>query len=651
MILLIYNLDKIRRHINLAKTKKSKKSFTENIKRVISIALLQKRILREKSGGIIHIIIFWGFLVLLFSLSNSILTGFGIKNFWTNLGVIYTAITFLTDLFSFLIVISVLVALFRRYFLNITRLKTDNPKENNDALIVLLFILFIVSALLLETAGAISIGIQSNLAYTPISDFFSNHLPINQGYLLYNIGFWLHSLLIFSFMNYLPFSKHFHVYSSIPNVFLANGETIPQISKIDFDDENIEQYGVADVEHFPRLTLLNSLTCTHCGRCTEVCPANLTGKSLDPKQIMMNIRDRFIEKMPIHYKQTQNRTLTNNEQEVINKGFINNTQISTELWQCTTCGACMEECPVLNDQITPIIEMRKNQVMMESDFPNELQAVFANLENNGAPWQFPQNERNNWTKGLNIDSAENKKEFNILFWVGCAGSYDERAKKVSIAFTQILNKANVDYAILANEEVCCGDAARRLGNEYLANILIGQNIETLKKYKFNRIVTTCPHCFNALKNEYPDFGATYKVIHHTELIDELIKENKISLKNSIPQKITYHDSCYLGRYNNIYDAPRNIINSIENIELIESKNNKDKALCCGGGGGQMFIEENEGTHINTMRIEQLTDKNLCSTIASNCPFCLTMLEDGLKEKNINLINIKDIAEITYENMQ
>ena len=310
----------------------------------------------------------------------------------------------------------------------------------------------------------------------------------------------------------------------------------------------------------------------------------------------------------------------------------------------------MQECPVTIEHIDTIVDMRRNLVLMESEFPSELNEVFRNLETNGTPWAFNSQDRANWAEGMNIKTMAEDSNTEYLFWVGCAGSFDSRYQKVTKATATLFQKAGIDFRILGTEEKCNGDTARRLGNEYLAQMLMQENIETLNNYKVKKIITGCPHCFNSLKNEYPQFGGNFEVYHHTEILEKLVDDGKIKMKNAeTKKKVTYHDSCYLGRYNNIYNSPRNSLNSVAGIELLEMDRNLDKGFCCGAGGGRMFLEETEGTKINLNRTKEAIDTG-AETVASACPFCMTMLSDGVKDfDKTDDVAVKDIAEIILEN--
>jgi len=642
------NIFKLISYLKIAKGENRTDRIGERILQTLKVAIFQTKIMSEPSGGTLHAWIFWGFLILLFAASSSVFAGFGIHHFWNFLGPIYSTITFLIDLFCVLIVIATIWAILRRNVFKIKRLQVEG--ESVEANLILTIIFTIVISLTLEHSAMIALNQDATNAFRPISEAISTFISYGLATTLLPICFWVHILLIFGFMNYLPFSKHLHIFTSIPNVFLSKLEPVNKLNKIDFEEEGVEKYGVVDIDDFGWKSLLDGYTCTHCGRCTSVCPANLTGKQLDPREIFIQIRERTFDKAPLAFKLLNNETqLTVQEQAMIDKQFVGDYQSVESLWQCTTCGACMQECPVMIEHVPAIIGMRRSLVMMESNFPAELQPMFSNLENNGSPWAFSPMDRANWAVGLEVSQASEKNEFDVLFWVGCAGSFDDRAMKVTQAFTKILKASNVDFAILGTEEQCNGDLARRAGNEYLADMLIKMNVETLSRYKFNKIVVTCPHCFNTIKNEYPDFGANYSVIHHSEFIQELINSGKLTLNNNanIIKNIAYHDSCYLGRYNDIYNAPRDIISKIKNVKISEAKRNSDKGLCCGAGGAQMFMEETVGKRVNVERTEELIATG-CNTFAANCPFCITMLTDGLKAKDADNIEVKDIAEIVAE---
>ncbi len=644
ILLLVTNLRKRLAFLKLAQPENRFDKPFERLKHTFKVAIAQSKILREQPAGLLHVCIFWGFLVLLFSASEAVIQGIFSGFSYNFLGLIYSVITILTDIFCLGIVFAIIFSFLRRFVFKVKRLQGD-ADEKKDATIVLASIFVIVTALLFHNAS-LSILNEHSWGVYPIGSILAGIIPVESVYTFYKITWWLHILVIFYFMNYLPFSKHFHVYTSIPNVYFSSLTPVNKLKPIDFEKEGVEKFGVVDIEDFTWKNLLDSLTCTHCGRCTDVCPANTTGKILDPREIMVEMRKRLDDKT----KKLNTKNKTEEQPSETEKKFIGDYEKIEALWQCTTCGACMQECPVMNEHVPAIVDMRRSLVMMESNFPSLLQTSFANLENNGSPWAFSPAERADWAEGMNIKIAAENPQFDILFWVGCAGSFDDRAKKVTLAFAKIMQAAGVDFAILGSEEMCNGDVARRAGNEYLADMLIKTNIETLNRYNVKKIVTFCPHCFNTFKNEYPLFGAEFEVMHHSQFINELIKTKKLKLKTEefSVRDIAYHDSCYLGRYNNVYKEPRAVLEAIEGVRILEPKRSGDKGFCCGAGGGQMFLEETEGKRINIERTEELLDLHT-KTIALNCPFCLTMVTDGVKAKDlIDNIQVKDISEILLD---
>ena len=645
---LAYNIKRLLKYLSIGQEENRFDQPAKRINNVIKIAFGQSKLLRDPVAGSIHFLIFWGFLLFLFAVIETIIQGFYTPFSLEFLVPLFTAITFVQDLFILFVGVSVIIALLRRFVFKVERLQ-GSTKEKIDAAVVLGLILMVVITMLGQNMALLA---EHNFQFAeyefrPLSKllspvFFSG--PGESAKIAYQIFWWGHILVIFSFMNFLPYSKHLHVFTSLPNVyFSALDKNRVALKPINLEDEEAEQFGVADVEHLSWKQLMDGLTCTECGRCTSVCPAAITGKPLSPRKIIENIRQRTEEKAPLVLAGVE-------ENELLGKTLVKNYITSDELWSCTTCMACMQECPVTIEHVPSIVDMRRNLVLMESDFPSELNNIFKNLETNFTPWAFNPQDRAEWAEGLGIKTMAEDPDCEYLFWVGCAGSFDARYQKVSVAIAKLLQKANISFRILGVEEKCNGDTARRLGNEYLAQMLIQENVETLNNYKVKKIVTACPHCFNTIKNEYPDFGGNYEVIHHTELIKELISKGNIKLKDKGEKvKVTYHDSCYLGRYNNIFDDPRDSLKQIDGISLVEMERNKSKGLCCGAGGGRMFLEETIGERINEERTKEALATN-ADTIASACPFCMTMMQDGVKAfDKTEEVAVKDIAEIVLEN--
>jgi Fe-S oxidoreductase len=497
---------------------------------------------------------------------------------------------------------------------------------------------------------------------------------------LSQIGFWTHSTLVLIFLNLLPYTKHFHIITAIPNVFLgdttARGRLRPLapttealMSMVETATESEDllgaRIGYARIEHFTWKDLLDFYTCTECGRCSDNCPAFTTGKVLSPKQFTLDLRNhlygRQAEFLALRPAAAQGASAPAPSEPTVEPvpqapkeaaeapkkaeparpyrplDLVPGVIHEDVLWGCTTCRACEEQCPVNITYVDKIVQMRRNLVVIKGEFPSQLGKPFEGMESNGNPWNLARVDRSSWSEGLGLKSCADKPDAEVLFWVGCAASYDDRAKKIARSTAQLLLAAGVDFAILAEEETCTGDPARRAGNEYLYSMLAETNAATLNGYKaqggVKKIITTCPHCFNTLKHEYPDFGAKFEVVHHTDFMLELVLQNKLKPTNAVRAKVAYHDSCYLGRYNDIYESPRAILLGIPGVELVEVPgSNKNKGLCCGAGGAQMFMEEQNNNRVNVKRTLQLLDTG-ATTIASACPFCMTMLSDGIKSQS------------------
>lgn len=622
--------------------------FGERIKRVLTVAFGQSKLLRDPIAGSIHFVIFWGFMLFLFAVLESILQGFYSTFSFNFLGPLYIPITLVQDIFGLLVIIAIAFSLIRRFVIKIKRLEVDHEGKI-DAITILLLIMIVCISMFgqnISHVAKLNFILEPN-ELRPISSelsasLFTSNLNAD---IPFEIFWWIHIITVFGFLNYLPYSKHLHVLTSIPNTFFANVDSKRnRLQPLNLDDENAENFGSADIDQMSWKQILDGYSCTECGRCDSVCPAATVGKSLSPRKIIVDIRRRTRDKAPMMVNGIT-------ESEVLSKTLVHDYITDSELWACTTCNACIQECPVMIEHVESIVDMRRNLVLTESNFPYSLNNVFKSIETNFTPWVFNQADRANWAKGMNVKTMAEDPNCEILFWVGCAGSFDIRYKKVTQAFASIMQKANVDFRILGSEEKCNGDTARRLGNEYLAQIMIKENIETLNKYGVRKIVTACPHCFHSLGKEYKQFGGDYDVVHHSQLIEELLNSHRIELKNNeMKSTVTYHDSCYLGRYNDVYEAPRKTLNSLQGFDLVEMQRNKSRGFCCGAGGGRMFLEDEEGGRIN---IERTTEalKTKAGTIASACPFCMTMLTDGVKHfEKTDEVSVKDIAELVLENI-
>jgi len=619
----------------------------KRIRNVLVVAFGQSKLLREPLAGLMHFLIFWGFVILLSAVLEAIVEGFVPGFTLRALGPLFAPVAVLQEMVGLLVIAACTLALIRWYVVPPRRYfgPEITGRVRTDASLILLLILVIVvsmfgtfstrMALGGDTAAARFVSVQAAPWFTGES-----------GELWHGIFWWTHILVVLGFLNYLPYSKHLHVLTSIPNVYFSSLEPRGRLPKADLEDENAEKFGAEDIRDLTWKQLLDGLTCTDCGRCTSVCPANITGKALSPRKIIMNIRQRTDEVGPVLLAGTAGQ-----RKELVEHRLLDNFISDQELWACTTCRACMEECPVDIEHVPAIVEMRRFLVLSESRFPEELTPMFKNLETNFSPWAFSHEARADWAEGLGVKTmAQTGGEgIELLFWVGCAGSYDGRYQKVSRAMVKLLDAANIQFAILGTEEKCNGDPARRAGNEYLAQMLIAENVETLNRYKVKKIVSTCPHCTNTLKNEFPQFGGNYEVIHHTELLAGLVRSGKLKISPKHSIKTTYHDSCYLGRYNGTYDQPRNLLAAAGN-RLVEMPRSRDRGLCCGAGGARMFMEEKEGKRINIERTEEALRLNP-DAIATACPFCMTMLTDGLKAKDAEeRVQVRDIAEVLAESL-
>jgi Fe-S oxidoreductase len=484
--------------------------------------------------------------------------------------------------------------------------------------------------------------------------------------ILAHAGFWTHSTLVLVFLNILPHSKHFHIITAIPNVFLGdltprgrlrplaeNTEKLMAAVEKATEGEDLlaARIGYARINHFSWKDVLDFYTCTECGRCSDNCPAFKTGKLLSPKQFTLDLRDH------LYGREAELEAAGADPSQLKPLDLVPEVIKPEVLWACTTCRACEEQCPVNISYVDKIVQMRRNLVVIKGEFPQELAKPFEGMESNGNPWNLARVDRTNWAEGLGLKMFSEKPNAEVLFWVGCAASYDDRAKKIARSTALLLQAAGIDFAILGEEETCTGDPARRAGNEYLFAMLAETNAATLNGYKdqggIKKILTTCPHCFNTLTNEYPDFGAKFEVVHHTDYMLGLVAEKKLVPSKPVKSKVAYHDSCYLGRYNDIYESPRQILAAIPGVELVEAEGwNKKKGLCCGAGGAQMFMEEQNKDRVNVKRTLQLVDalgrpqNGGAQTIASACPFCMTMLKDGVKahSKEEEIENL-DVVEL------
>jgi Fe-S oxidoreductase len=619
----------------------SKGRLNELGKRTILLfthVLGQKAVLKKPIVGLMHATIFWGFLIITIgTLEQFASTIYAPANFTFIGETFYRLFVRINDYFVTAVLLAIGVAAYRRYFM-----RPPGLGKSKDANIVLLLTSCLMVSILFMNAFHI-LGEHPPYANSmPVSNLLAALLTNMQlSPDLYNASStffkWVHMCIVLGFAMYIPSSKHLHIVAAGPNTFMMNLKREKGMTPINFEDEKVTQYGAAKVTDLGWKDALDYYSCTECGRCQDLCPAWNTQKPLSPKRLVLDLKDNMYR--------NKEKILSGKLDEVSH--VIDEKVTEDVIWACTTCRACEVACPVFIEQVDKIYDIRRNLVLMESKFPAEVQSVFKNMETNATPWAFSSADRANWAEGLQVKTMAEAdvKGIDILLWVGCAGSYDDRNKKVLRAFVSILKKANVNFAILGKEEQCTGDPARRIGNEYLYQTLAKANVETLNRYNVKKIVTACPHCFNTIKNEYKDFGGTYEVFHHSQFIAQLIHDGKIKPTQTMNQKVTFHDSCYMGRWNNVYEQPRSVLGSVPGIQLTEMKNNHDMSMCCGAGGGRMWMEEKIGKRVNIARTEQALETG-SQVIASSCPFCMTMMNDGVKAKEAQgSVKVMDLAEI------
>lgn len=616
----------------------------ERIKVLFTDVIGQSNVRRKRIPGLAHMLIFFGFLAVqphsLELMMQAVFPSFHVSSWMPGP---YGVYLFVADLLAFFVLIGLGYALYRRLVL-----KPKYLTNGLDAKLIILFTAVIIISFHLVNAFQMyldtrSIGFNYAASFTVseiIAGLFGfSTLDANQIIVGYEIFYWIHILTILGFLIYIPGSKHLHLLAAVPNVFLKPLERAKAISKTDIADEDAETFGLGRVSELNWKSVLDLYACTECGRCEEQCPADATDKPLSPKMIVSDLKhDLFDQATP----------LLAGDLEAIQPILREGSRISHDvIWSCTTCRACEDICPVNIQHLDIIIEARKHQVLMEAAFPPEVQETFTNLENQSNPWGFANDTRADWCRDLDVPLMTDKPQSEILYFVGCAGSFDDRGKKIARALARVLKRAGVDFAILGPEETCNGDMARRCGNEYLAQMMIQENVATLSQYRPKKILTGCPHCYNIIKNEYPHFGASFEVVHHSEFLLALWQQGRLKPSEHKLEKLTWHDSCYLGRWNGIFNAPKQLLNSL-NIDggLVLPQRNGEKGFCCGAGGARMFMEETIGKRINMERSEELLATGAL-TVAAACPFCITMLRDGISDCQGNM-EVKDLAEILDE---
>jgi Fe-S oxidoreductase len=632
----------------------------QRAKSFLAFVIGQERLFREPRAGLMHAVIFWGFLVITISTVELLGRGF-YDGFRIPLASGHAWFLLTVELFEIGVLVAVAYAYYRRLVTRPRRLLFSGEA---------LAILGLIAGLMVTSflAGAFRLAHDQSLSavWLPVSGTLSHafrDLGISGGAATvpFALFWWAHVGILLGFLVFIPYSKHLHIVTAPLNVYFSSTMPRGQLETTDF--ETATRLGVSTVRDLSWKDMLDTYTCTECGRCDAVCPAAGSGKELHPRSIILNLQHYVIDeagpallseqgglRRPGPFRSDDPRTSVPAPRPTPTsqpRPLLGNVISEQALWECTTCRACMQECPVLIEHVPKIVDMRRALVMMESRFPPELNDPFRGLELAGNPWQYPSENRGSWAETFSVPIFEGRIPDGIeyLFWVGCYGSFDNRNRKVSGALSRLLQRAGVSFGILGPREKCTGDPARRAGNEYLYQMLAQENIATLRASGARKIVTACPHCFNTLKNEYPQLGGQFEVVHHSELIARLVESGRLQLDRRVARTVTYHDPCYLGRYNGVYDAPRYVLDRIKGIELIEMARSRDRSFCCGAGGARGFLEEPADKRVNERRVAQAEETG-AGTLAVSCPFCMNMLQDGIQGRGAGeRLAGEDIAEL------
>ena len=668
--LFVYLIKTRIKYIKLGKKMEFDNKVKERMKLIWTNVFGQKKLLKDKKSGIMHVMFFYGFILVQFGAIDFIIKGIK-PGAHLPLGPLYPAFTFFQEIVTFIILVAVVWAFYRRYIEKLVRLKRGFKSG-----LVLIFIGgLMLSVLFGNGMSIIWHGHDPNVA-EPIASgvaILFSAIGKTAAVVGFYIAWWIHALLLLAFLVYVPQSKHAHLIAGPANVFFHRLSNPGKLTKIDFEDETQESFGVGKIEEFKQNQLIDLYACVECGRCTNMCPATGTGKMLSPMDLILKLRDHLTHLGAVvtrsqpwvpgfifsHTKGNQLALAAAGQgaQEqaaasIYSPSLIGDIITEEEIWGCTTCRNCEDQCPVMNEHVDKIIDLRRYLVLTEGKMNPDAQRAMQNIERQGNPWGLNRKDREKWREireDVTIPTVKEMKkageDFEYLFWVGSMGSYDNRSQKIALSFAKLMNEAGVKFAILGNKEKNSGDTARRLGNEFVFQELATSNIDEFEKNDVKKIVTIDPHAYNIFKNEYPDFGLQAEVYHHTEVLAQLVKEGKLKPAYEVNETITFHDSCYLGRYNEVYDPPREILKAIPGVKLVEMERNRETGMCCGAGGGLMWMEEETGHRINVARTEQALVVSP-SVISSGCPYCLTMLTDGTKAKEVEeSVNTLDVAEI------
>ncbi|WP_252501909.1 (Fe-S)-binding protein [Sporosarcina sp. Marseille-Q4943] len=655
-----------------------KEEFDSNISRRLKEVWVnvfgQKKLLKDKKSGIIHVMFFYGFLLVQFGAIDLIWKGLK-PGSHLPFGPIYGGFTFFQEIVVFMILVAVVWAFQRRYVEKLVRLKRGWKSG-----LVLIFIgTLMVSTLVSNGMNMIWQGHETTWTEpmaSGIASVFSFMSPMAAAVVFF-IAWWIHLLTLLTFLVYVPQSKHAHLIAGPVNTYMMRFDRRGKLAPIDFEaleeaesEDDMPALGVGKITDFTQKQMIDFYACVECGRCTNMCPATGTGKMLSPMDLITKLRDNLTntgalvtKKQPwvptFAFGNTKGNQIAlaaglegATMDDIYNPSLIGDVITEEEIWACTTCRNCEDQCPVMNEHVDKIIDLRRYLVMTEGKMDADAQRAMTNIERQGNPWGLNRKEKENWRDArpdLHIPTVKELKkadeEFEYLFWVGSMGAFDNRSQKIALAFAHLMNEAGVKFAILGNKEKNSGDTPRRLGNEFLFQELATSNIDEFEKAGVTKIVTIDPHAYNIFKNEYPDFGFKAEVVHHTEMLYDLVMQGKLKPVHEINETITFHDSCYLGRYNDVYDPPREILKAIPGVNLVEMKRNRQDGMCCGAGGGLMWMEEDTGHRVNVARTEQAMEVSP-GIISSGCPYCLTMISDGTKAIEVeDKVGTYDIAEL------
>ena len=670
--LFVYLLKTRAAYVKLGKKEQFNDSVKERLEKIWVNVFGQSKLLKDKKSGIIHVLFFYGFILVQLGAIDFIWKGLA-PGSHLPFGPLYVVFTLFEEIVAVVILIAVFAAFYRRYIEKLVRLKRGWKNG-----LVLLFIGGLMVTTLIGNGMGILWHEHGFTGSEPIASSIATifgFLSPNAATGVFYVMWWAHLLILLTFLVYVPQSKHFHLITGPVNVYFHRLDRAGTLRPINFEaleemDEEEPSFGVGKITDFTQKQLLDLYACVECGRCTNMCPATGTGKMLSPMDLIVRLRDHLTNTGAVVTKQKPwvpafafSKTKGNQLamaagaegaviEDIYSPSLIGEVITEEEIWACTTCRNCEDQCPVMNEHVDKIIDLRRYLTMTEGKVNSDAQRAMNNIERQGNPWGLNRKEKENWREldpSVSIPTVKEAKKsgegFEYLFWVGSMGSFDSRSQKIALSFARLMNKAGVKFAILGNKEKNSGDTPRRLGNEFLFQELATANIDEFEKNEVKKIVTIDPHAYNIFKNEYKDFGWEGEVYHHTELLYELINEGRLTLDHRVEETIVFHDSCYLGRYNDVYDAPREILKAIPGVNLVEMERNRETAMCCGAGGGLMWMEEHIGNRINVARTEQALATS-ASVISSGCPYCLTMLSDGTKAKEVeDQVGTFDIAEL------